>query len=109
MSCYSPLIWPDPRELKCLIASLILLTLIYTFCLVLTVHNVWRYLIKLQKYKIKLVLVFYAIALVLVVSRIASLVFFICFYDSKISCNDVYKADLLDTTATYVKALLGVQ
>lgn len=80
----------------------------YTLCLVLTVHNLWRYLIKLHKYKIKLVLVFYIIALVLVVSRIASLVFFICFYDSKVPCNDVYKADLLDTAATYDKALLGV-
>ena len=109
MACYTPLIWPDHKQIECLVLSLLALTVAYFLCLIFTAHNIYRYLIKLQKYKICLILVFYIITVVLIISRIFSLFFFVEFYTSQIPCAEVYKADLLDTTATYVKALLGVQ
>lgn len=109
MACYTPQIWPDRNQLRCLVMSLLALIFAYMLCLFFAVHNIYKYIYRQHKYKIYLVVLFYIITVILVISRIFSLIYFVEFYTSRIPCNEVFKADLLDTTATYVKALLGVQ
>ena len=74
----------------------------------MAIHNTIRYLILGQRWRIVLISVFYTIIISLLVTRITSLMFFIMFFGRKNDC-EVWQANEFDTTATYLKAILGVQ
>lgn len=99
--------WPIPAELKTLQWTCLALTLVYTLCLVIATYNIYEYLIKGQRWRIKLMSIFYVIVLALITSRIACLIFFILFFQG--DCQMKAIGDMLDNIATYLKAILGVQ
>ena len=99
--------WPSHLQLSIILASLALLILVYGLCLILSVHNVYKYLIKDKRWRIYLMSCFYLIVICLLATRIVSLVYFIRFFDLSNGCQ-IYWANELDTAATYLKALLGL-
>ncbi len=80
----------------------------YFLCFVVASHNIIIYLIKDQRYRIKLLTYFYVLIVAIVVIRIWSLSEFLQFFMLKNDCQ-IFQAEELDTAATYLKALLGVQ
>lgn len=55
-----------------------------------------------------LISAFYLLVVLILLTRLLSLSFFIRFFDMKSGCR-VYAAEELDTVACYLKAILGVQ
>ena len=85
-------VWPDSTQLHILIALCIILMLAYIVMLFVSVYNVQKYLIKEGRWRILLLSSFYAIVILLSLSRISELCAFVRFYDYKNNCK-IYFAD----------------
>lgn len=79
----------------------------YCLCITIAIHNIVKYLVRGKKYQIKLMTIFYTLVMIILLTRVASLILFIRFFDGKSNC-DTYAANELDTCATYFKAILGI-
>ena len=100
-------LWPDWEHRVWLCGSLCLLIAVYCFCLALTIHNTVKYLIVGKRFRIFLISAFYALVILILSTRVVSLILFIRFFDGRSGCNN-FMANEMDTCATYFKAILGV-
>ena len=82
---YSPK-WPSNTQRSILISSIALLIIVYLVCLVIAVHNVYKYLIKAKRWRSFLLSSFYFIVIMLVSTRITSLLYFEVFFSERNDC-----------------------
>jgi len=99
--------WPSWNYRKWIVGSIVPLVVMNGVCIIMAAHNILRYLIQGKKYKIKLMLIFYILVILTLMTRFASLILFIRFFDMRSNCIS-FLANEFDTCATYFKALLGL-
>jgi len=73
--------WPSWTYRKWIVGSIGPLGVMYGVCIIMAAHNIFRYLIKGKKYKIKLMLMFYILVMITLMARFTSLILFIRFFD----------------------------
>lgn len=73
--------WPSWNYRKWIVASIGALVVMYGVCIIIAAHNIFRYLILGKKYKIKLMLIFYILVMIILMARFASFILFIRFFD----------------------------
>jgi hypothetical protein len=73
--------WPSWTYRKWIVGSIGPLVVMYGVCIIMAAHNIYRYLIQGKKYKIKLMLIFYILVMIILMARFTSLILFIRFFD----------------------------
>lgn len=85
------------------------LIVIYCICLVVVLHNVFKYLYLGKRWHIAALLLFYVCVLIIIGFRAISLIFFKDYYKDEFKCErDRITADELDTVAMTAWAVLGL-
>ncbi len=72
--------YPNKLERKILVFCLIILVATYFSCLLLAIHNVYKYLICAGRWRIHLISIFYLLVVCILSTRALSLIYFIKFY-----------------------------
>ena len=99
---------PSVEERSRLKAVLSLIILSSTTCLLIALHNIYKYLFKDDRWRIFLLSMFYTSVVFQLAFQISNASVMIEFYSNKPVCNKAFAAFELDTCTTYMAAIFGV-